>query len=208
MKPNRPAAIGGRSSRQRDPRLPDQLRAARRARRPDRARTRPRSWRAARLISAAIAAAAPDQVGLEADRRVAPAHRAALDRFEQEAVGPAFGELEHRRDRRLEIGDQRGPDHLRLPGLVAGDELGRIGARRHRARLRTARSGRPAARAAGRRRAVAADHAVDRGAVDLDRIVAPQLGLELRQQVAPHVVLELGREPLDRRRDRRPGRPR
>jgi hypothetical protein len=31
--------------------------------------------------------AAPDHVGLEADDRVAPAHRAALDRFQQEELG-------------------------------------------------------------------------------------------------------------------------
>ena len=38
-----------------------------------------------------VAAAAPDQVGLERDDRIAAAQGAALDRFEQEGVGPARG---------------------------------------------------------------------------------------------------------------------
>ena len=37
-----------------------------------------------RAIAAPAVAAAPDEVGIEADHRVAAAHRAALDRFEQE----------------------------------------------------------------------------------------------------------------------------
>ena len=76
-----------------------------------------------RLISARPADGAPDQVGLEADDRIAAAHGAAFDRFEQEAHRPAVGDLQEGRDRRLEVGDQRGPDHLRLAARVAFREL-------------------------------------------------------------------------------------
>ena len=119
----------------------------------------------------ALAEAAPDQVGLEADRGVATAHGAPLDRLEQEAVGPALGQLEHRRDRGLEVGDQRGPDDLRLAVVVAGGELGRVGAGRH-LRSERARVRQPRSRSA-RRLAVGADQPVDRGAIDLDPVVAP-----------------------------------
>ena len=81
----------------------------------------------------AAAVRAPDQVGIEPDDRIAAAHRAAFDRFEQEAHRPAAGDLQERRDRRFEVGDQRGPDHLRLAA--------RRSARRRR---------RPAARSAWR----------------------------------------------------------
>ena len=54
----------------------------------------------------AAVAQAPDQVGIEPDDRVASAHRAALDGFEQEAHRPAGGELEEGGDRRLEVGDE------------------------------------------------------------------------------------------------------
>ena len=108
-------------------------RAARRAAARRRARRRRRSLRALRLISACAPLRAPDQVGIEADDRIAAAHRAALDRLEQEAHRPAAGELQERRDRRFEIGDQRGPHHLRLAA--------RRSARRRR---------RPAARSAWR----------------------------------------------------------
>ena len=65
-------------------------------------------------------AAAPDQVRLETDERVAAADRPALDRFQQEAVGAAVGQLEHRRNRRLQVGDQRRPDDLRPSGGIGG----------------------------------------------------------------------------------------
>ena len=87
------------------------------------------------------------------------------------------------------------------PALVAGSELGEVRAAAPSAALRTARIGPASGR--GRplgERAVAADHAVDRRTVDLDRIVRAQLGLELRQKVAAHVVLELGCELLERLR--------
>ena len=87
---------------------------------------------------------APDQVRLQADGRVAAAHGAALDRFQQTAVRAALGELEHGRDRRLQIGDQRGPHHLGLTGLVRCAELGEIGLRRHRVTTARRAAGRPA----------------------------------------------------------------
>ena len=67
---------------------------------------------------------APDQVGLEPDDRIAPAHRAAFDRFQQKAHRPAAGDLEEGRHRRFEVGDQRGPHHLRLAARIAFGERG------------------------------------------------------------------------------------
>src|SRR5262249_15312742 len=61
---------------------------------------------------------APDEIGLEPDDRVATAHRAAFDGFQQEAHGTAAGDLEERRDRRLKVGNQGGPDHLRLAPCI------------------------------------------------------------------------------------------
>ena len=55
-----------------------------------------------------VAAAAPDQVRLDAQDGVAAADGAAGDALEQEAVGPALGELEQRRDRCLQVSHQRG----------------------------------------------------------------------------------------------------
>src|SRR5262249_3427554 len=55
---------------------------------------------------------APHKVGLEPDDGIAAAHGAALDRLEQEAHGRA-GDLEEGRNRRLQVGHQGGPDHLR-----------------------------------------------------------------------------------------------
>ncbi len=78
-----------------------------------------------------VAKAAPDQIGLHADRRVAAAHRPAFDRFQEEAVGPAFGQLQHRGDRGLEIRDQGGPDHLRSPGGISLGEARELGAGLH-----------------------------------------------------------------------------
>ena len=49
---------------------------------------RPGLPRALRLISARAPLRAPDQVGIEPDHRIAAAHRAALDRLEQEAHRP------------------------------------------------------------------------------------------------------------------------
>src|SRR6185437_1032484 len=77
-----------------------------------------------------VPGAAPDHVRLEADDRVAAAHRAALYRFQQEGVGPAVGQLEIGGDRRFEVGDQFGPDELRLAPVIGtgeGVELGRDG---------------------------------------------------------------------------------
>ena len=80
-----------------------------------------RAGRKARRIAARVAVdlglravRSPDQVGIEPDHRIAAAHRAAFDRLEQEAHRPRAGDFQERRDRRFEIGDQRGPHHLRL----------------------------------------------------------------------------------------------
>src|SRR5262249_25870177 len=59
-----------------------------------------------------FAAAAPDEIGLERHDRVASAPRAALDRFEEERVGPIARDLQICGDRRFEIVDDAAPDHL------------------------------------------------------------------------------------------------
>ena len=68
------------------------------------------------------AVGAPDQVGLDADDRIAAAHGAAFHRLEQEAHRPAAAELQKGRDRRLQVGDQRRPHDLRLAAGVAFGE--------------------------------------------------------------------------------------
>ena len=65
-----------------------------------------------------VPAGAPDEIGLDADHRIAPAHRAALHGFEQEAVSAAVGELQHAGDRRLQIGHQAGIDDAWPAGRV------------------------------------------------------------------------------------------
>ena len=143
------------------------------------------SARARRLISALPLRAAPDHVRLEADDRVAAAHRAALDRFQQEGVGPPVGQLEIGRDRRLEVGDQLGPDELRLAGVVGRGEGVEVGRDRHRLLTAAAAAGRPRRTpprrpsrrtwCAARRRAAAirslADHAVELLAEALERVL-------------------------------------
>jgi len=62
---------------------------------------------------------APDEVRLEPDDRVAPAHFAAFDRFEQKAHRPAAGDFQKGRDRRFKISDQGRPHDLRLAGRIA-----------------------------------------------------------------------------------------
>ena len=69
------------------------------------------------------AAALPDEVGLHAHDRVAPAHLAAGDAFEEEAVLARLGQLQHQRDRRVEVGDEAGPDHLVPARGEAGGEV-------------------------------------------------------------------------------------
>ena len=69
------------------------------------------------------AGGAEDQVRLDADDRIAAAHGAALDRFEQEAVGAPRRQLEHGRDRRLQVGDHPRPHHLRLARVVGAREV-------------------------------------------------------------------------------------
>src|SRR5215217_8306041 len=68
-------------------------------------------------------AAAPDEVGVEADHRVAAAHRAALDRFEEERRAfVALAQLQEGRDRRLEVADEGCPDDAGLAGPIARGE--------------------------------------------------------------------------------------
>ena len=60
-----------------------------------------------------VADGAPDEIGLEADDGVAPAHGAALHRFQQEAHRPPGAQLQLGGDRRLEVGDEARPHDLR-----------------------------------------------------------------------------------------------
>ena len=72
-----------------------------------------------------IAPAAPDQIRVQRDDRIARPKRAALHRFKQEGIGLAMADLQEGGDWRLQIVDQPGPDDLwgaavvgRLKGLV------------------------------------------------------------------------------------------
>src|SRR5262249_4523627 len=62
---------------------------------------------------------APNEIGIEPDDRIAPAHRAALDRFQQKAQRTGTRNLEESRYRRFEVGHQRGPDDLGLAARIA-----------------------------------------------------------------------------------------
>ena len=130
----------------------------------------------------AVAEAAPYHVRPEADDRVAAARGAALDALQEEAVGLSLGKLEHRRDRGLEIGDERGPDHLRPAGLVGCLEGCAIGLGLH------------------------AHCAIDwiswssAGLIDLDRVALAERILVAGEDLALQLVAERGRQ----RRARRP----
>ena len=135
----------------------------------------------------AAAVGAPDQIRLDADDRMAAAHRAAFHQLEQEAHRLAAAELEERRDRRLQVGDQRRPHHLRFAaGVTFGeDALRRLDLHSLRFYL------------AGR---AAADDLVERGLVEADA----EFAFQPRQVFAEHVVgvgiLQRGFEPLRVRR--------
>ena len=89
-----------------------------------------------------IAARAEDDVGVEADHRIAAALRSALDRFEQEHITRAAArQLEIGRDRRLEIGDQRRDRDLRLASHIGAGEGFVIGQGAHRLISRPRRIG-------------------------------------------------------------------
>ena len=64
-------------------------------------------------------AAAPDQVRLHPDDRVAPACRAALDAFQQERVGLAVCQLEEGGHRRFQVRHAATP-HQRAASVVIG----------------------------------------------------------------------------------------
>ncbi len=72
-----------------------------------------------------VAVGAPEDIGIEPDDRIASADRTALDRFEQEGVGLAGGELEHRRDRRFKVCNQACENKLSFAGVIARGKLGR-----------------------------------------------------------------------------------
>jgi hypothetical protein len=100
------------------------------------AHPRTRRGRSAPAVQAAVGAPAfPDQVGLHPDDRIAPAHLAAGHRFEDEGVAARIRQLQHHRDRRVEIGGQPGVDQLVPAFGPAGLEFREIGGQGHRARL-------------------------------------------------------------------------
>ena len=114
-----------RPSRQRDAAFGDAARASASQRRPRRRREGVGIASArVRLISARSPLTRKIDVGLEPDDRIASAHFAAFDRFEQKAHRRACrrgraGDLQKGGNRRFQIGDQRRPDHLRLAGRIA-----------------------------------------------------------------------------------------
>ena len=89
-----------------------------------------------------IAARAEDEVGIEADHRIAAALRSALDRFEQEHIARAAArKLEISRHGRLEIGDQRRDRDLGLAGDIGACERFVVGQGGHRLISRPRRNG-------------------------------------------------------------------
>ena len=62
---------------------------------------------------------AEEKIRIEADHRVAAAHRPAFHQFQQEGIPPAAGELQERRDWGFEVGDEPGEDELRLAAPIA-----------------------------------------------------------------------------------------
>ena len=73
----------------------------------------------------ACALGAEEQIRIEAEHRIAPAHRAAFDRFQQKGVPPAAGELQEGGDRGFEVGDEPGEDELRLALRVRSSQTPR-----------------------------------------------------------------------------------
>jgi len=61
----------------------------------------------------------PDEIGVEPDDGIAPAHRAALDRFQQKTHRAHADDFEKRRHWCLQVRDQRGPDDLRLATRIS-----------------------------------------------------------------------------------------
>jgi hypothetical protein len=70
----------------------------------------------------AAAEHAPYNVGGDADDRVAPPHGPALDGLQEAAQWAAVAELQHGRNRRLEIGHEARPEDLRMALAVARRE--------------------------------------------------------------------------------------
>ena len=112
----------------------------------------------------------PDQVRVHHDHRIAPAPGAALDRLEQEGVGPAARDLEIGRNRRFQIVDQAGPDHLRAAAVVDAREM-----RERRLESHLAAHFAWAALRSGR--GIDADRLARQGDIDLGLDLAPRRGL-------------------------------
>ena len=72
------------------------------------------------------AVGAPDQIGLAADDGIAAARGAPLHQLQKKAVRPLMRELQHGRDRRLQIGNQPRPGHLRHALVVTAREAGKV----------------------------------------------------------------------------------
>ena len=59
-------------------------------------------------------AGAKDEIRIEAEKRIAPAHLAAFDRFEQEVTAARFDQPARRAHRGVTVGDDLTPDECRL----------------------------------------------------------------------------------------------
>jgi hypothetical protein len=70
-----------------------------------------------------VAVGAPDQVRLQADEGIAAADRAALHRFQQEAVGTAVGQLHEGRNGGLQVGDDLRVDDLAAAFVMDRPEI-------------------------------------------------------------------------------------
>ena len=101
---------------------------------------------ALRSIAATPVLAAPDEIGIEADHREAPAHGAAFDGFEQEGGAlAAVPQLQEGRDGRQEIADQGRAQDPGCARRVGGAKASKSGDRDSHA-LQVAAAGRLAQR--------------------------------------------------------------
>jgi hypothetical protein len=64
----------------------------------------------------AVALRAEHQIGVQPQQAVAPAHRAAFDRFEQEVAPFRLHQLQRGGDRCFGVGNELAPQQRRLPG--------------------------------------------------------------------------------------------
>ena len=116
---------GRQLGRQGDGRLRQQRpERSKRGQRRGRERVRVRLGRAVDLGLGPVGA--PDEIRLAADDGIAAARGAPFHQLQKEAVRPLMRELQHGRDRGLQIGDQPRPGHLRHALVVTARETGKV----------------------------------------------------------------------------------